>query len=271
VISLAVESALDVCQRLRERLALREGATRTSDLLLGVDVLHFEKPEKKNARLLSSTRLEPEDRMVDRYTVLRSVLWNPLFIRQRLTNLVYDRSWYAGFDNLLSTVSEELTIHSNTFRHDALCAFQHEGTMIEPTTVSNAELTGNLPVSTPGHESLVYRLVGIYLGRKLKGKYGLVWEECKGNPGKEKEYWEKKEKLAREAFLALRCRIDSDFVQYFVSTLCSVPQVLNEPAFVSLARALDQETDKIRTLTMLALSAQSPYSTDKQKGENNGQ
>lgn len=267
VVSLAAEGALDIYQRLKERLIVREGALRTSDLLLGVDVLHLEK-QGNNVRLLSSTRLEPEDRMVDEYAVLRKVLWNPLFARQRLINLVNNRPWYAGFDSLLSTTSDKLTIRSDTFRHDARNAFQHEGIMTE-STILDPEPTG-VPTSTPGHESLVYRLVSIYLSRKLQGKYDLTWEKCKGNPSREKEYREKKEKLAREAFLALRGRTDSDFVQYFVSTLCSVPQALGEPAFVSLARALDRETDKIRTLTMLALSAQSPYTTN-QKGESNGQ
>lgn len=104
-------------------------------------------------------------------------------------------------------------------------------------------------------EEIVYRLVGTYISAKLKSKYQLEWTEgYKGTP-KEGEYNEKKGKIAREAFLAIRSRTESDFIDYFASTLCAFPQFLNEQGYATLAKALHEESDKVRTLAMLALSA----------------
>ena len=64
-----------------------------------------------------------------------------------------------------------------------------------------------------------------------------------------------KGKLARDAFLAIRSRTGQDFIDYFASTLCSVSQNMNEHDFTALTKALLEDTDKVRTLTMLALSA----------------
>ena len=107
-------------------------------------------------------------------------------------------------------------------------------------------------------ESLIYRIVGIYLNRKLKSKYQLEWgDELKNNSKKLDEYQKSKEKLARDAFLAIRSRTGQDFIDYFASTLCSVAQNMNEESYIRLTIALINDTDKVRTLTMLALSARS--------------
>ena len=120
----------------------------------------------------------------------------------------------------------------------------------------------NLPDSI-SDEGLIYRVVSNYLRHKLKSKHQLEWKkEWKGlrdnKPSELKRYEEMKAKLAREAFLAIRSRTDQDFVSYFASTLCSVPQKMSEERYVLLTQALVNETDKIRTLTMLALAAQTP-------------
>ncbi len=104
-------------------------------------------------------------------------------------------------------------------------------------------------------EDLIYQMVGRYISAKLKSKYQLEWTEGYKNTPKEFEYNEKKGKVAREAFLAIRSRTESDFIEYFASTLCAFPQFLNEQGYATLAKALHTETEKVRTLTMLALSA----------------
>jgi CRISPR-associated protein Cmx8 len=86
----------------------------------------------------------------------------------------------------------------------------------------------------------------------------LKWSDVKENPEKKKKYEETKEKVAKDAFFAVRSRTEqSDFVNYFVSTLCSVPQFIKPEEYVSLTKALYDETDRVRTLTLLALSANS--------------
>ncbi len=116
----------------------------------------------------------------------------------------------------------------------------------------------------PSKEVLVYRIVGVYLSSKLKSKYDLEWKQewrsvkdPKNKPDGMKDYQEKREKLAREAFFAIRSRTGQDFIDYFASTLCSVPQKRDERSYVVLTEALLNNTDEIRALTMLALSARS--------------
>lgn len=263
VIDLAVEGALDLMQRLRERLTLRTGEERTADLVLGVDVFHVEK-QGNNVRLLSMAHLDPEAMMIDEYVVLRQSYWNPIFRRQRLINLVNGRSWFAGLDAALCTLPYERTLGDRTFRHDARESFSNEVNSMsdqQQDTLQQASTGDSLPSADAANElseeALVYRLVGVYLAGKLKSKHGIEWRDVKDDQSRRADYEMKREKLAREAFLAVRSRTGQDFVDYFVSTLCSVAQSMSEPRFIALTKALLDDTDKIRTLTMLALSARS--------------
>jgi CRISPR-associated protein Cmx8 len=106
-------------------------------------------------------------------------------------------------------------------------------------------------------EAIVLQIVSTYVNRKLESKHGLSWSNVKKGEGDKAEYGEKKGKIAREAFLAVRARTGADFIDYFASTLCSVPQYQNDENFMFLSRELHQSTAKIRTLTLLALSARS--------------
>lgn len=257
VVDLAIESALDTFRRLGERLRLQAGSHSINDLLLGVDVVHVNK-EGNNIRLLGSTRLDPEAEMIDRYAQFRDSLWNPIFRRQRLLNLVNHRDWHTGFDGLMSKLPYEQTIGNSYFRRDARESFSNEvKTMTEKLNGSSEQDDTNLPEEV-SDQALIYRTVANYLRYKLDSKYKLVWKNVQGNPKAENDYREMKAKLAREAFLAIRSRTGQDFIDYFVSTLCSVSQSMNEQRFVALTQSLLKDTDNIRTLTMLALAAQTP-------------
>lgn len=105
-------------------------------------------------------------------------------------------------------------------------------------------------------ETTVFHIVTSYVAKKLESKHDLRWQTVKGT-GAEGEYSEKRSKIAREAFLAVRARTGVDFVDYFSSTLCSVPQRITEETFVTLSKELFTNPDRIRTLTLLALSARS--------------
>jgi CRISPR-associated protein Cmx8 len=73
-----------------------------------------------------------------------------------------------------------------------------------------------------------------------------------------KKYSEMKAKVARSAFLDVRSRTEQwDFIKYFTGTLCSVPQYMGTDSYVQLAKDLydENEYEKVRTLTLLALSA----------------
>jgi CRISPR-associated protein Cmx8 len=100
-------------------------------------------------------------------------------------------------------------------------------------------------------------MVGSFISRKVKSKYDIDYEASKQSEKKTKDYREAREKVAREAFLAARSRTGGDFVDFFTSTICSIPQHIRRDEYALLGRALldPAEVENIRTLTMLALSA----------------
>jgi CRISPR-associated protein Cmx8 len=252
VVDLAVESALDMMKRLRDRLTQTAGEQSTASAVFGIDVIHTEK-QGNNVRLLSMTRLNPEDTMIDEYTQIRQNFWSPLFRRQCLLNLVSHSPWYNGFDSLLCTLPYEQSIKNDYFRRD-----------VRKKIEALIEEQKQMSQTATEIEPMVFQLVKNYVSRKLKSKYdlefksewkGLKQEELNKQEGYQK-YSEMKAKVAKSAFLDIRSRTEQmDFINYFVSSLCSVPQHMKGDDFVILTKELYGDPDKVRTLTLLALSA----------------
>ena len=276
IVDLAIESALDLMRRLRDRLTTRTGEQATANSVFGVDVIHTEK-QGNNVRVLGVTRLDSDAPLVNEYSQIRKGYWNPRFRRQRLLNLVNRQPWYFGFDKLLCTLPYEQSIENDYFRRDVREAFQNEVMQMSETTknLSSDQLEElddeQLPESTP-IDQIVLRLVKNFVNRKLKSKYDLEWKpewKLPANATKEqreardkrpdyRDYADKKTKLAKSAFLDIRSRTEQmDFINYFVSTLCSVPQRMKPENYSKLSHDLYHDTDRIRTLTLLALSANS--------------
>lgn len=248
IIDIAIESALDIMMRLTERLTQSTGEQKTSSTVLGIDVIHTEK-QGNNIRILGVSRLNPENLMINEYIRIRNQYWSPLFRKQRLLNLVNHSPWYSGFDSLLCTIPYKQITENEYFKHDVREALDNEESAMTEQTETKME---------PNIEELVFELVKNYVKRKFYSKYELTWSNVKGNPKEEKEYNEKKEKIAKSAFLDVRSRTEKmDFINYFVSSLCSVPQHMKSEDYVSLTKALYEDTERIRTLTLLALSANS--------------
>ena len=260
VIDLAAEGALDLMNKLNQRLAVAAGGQSVGDLLLGVDVVHLEK-QGNNIRLWGAARVDPTRSMIDEYVRVKGMFRYPLFRRQRLLNVLSAREWTAGFGPLLSTTDSEQTIGSRFFRADARAAFKDSLQSSQPTKGDQDEVDTD-SIKQAGSQSsvedliyqIVYQLVGTYITAKLWSKYQLKWKDVQGTK-REVEYGEKKTKVAKDAFLSVRSRTGDDFIEYFASTLCSFPQFLSEEGYAALAQALHTDTDKVRTLTLLALSA----------------
>lgn len=245
IVDIVAEAGVDLLYRMRGRVAAREGAGDIADLVLAVDVIHCEK-EGNNVRVRSTLRLLPKREIGDRHERIRKRYWNPRFRRQRILNLLDEQPWWHGFGRVISTIPHKQVFDEKSYwSRDARAAFDKQ----------TGETAMNTDVNAPATiEEIVLRTVNIYLGHKLEAKHALRWEGVQGT-SKETEYREKKEKLATDAFLAIRARTGGDFVSYFTGTLCSVPQRMSESAYLSLSRALIEDTEKVRTLTMLALSA----------------
>lgn len=247
LVHVASESALELFSRIKRCIQQRQPYA-VSDLMLGADVFHVAK-DGNNVRVLGVGRVEPDETLIDEYQMVQGVYWSPLFRRQRLINLVARKRWYAGFDRLLSTTPWTQTFAHQQFKHDANEAFMREAHMS-----SEAELDDS---DSPTLDAVIYKMVNIYIGRKIRSKHGMEYEHAKSS-GKLEEYGRYREKIAKDAFLSARSRTGSDFVEFFASTLCSVPQHIKESEYLLISKALLDPAsveERVRPLTMLALSA----------------
>jgi CRISPR-associated protein Cmx8 len=257
IVDMASESALDLSYKLSQSLALKAGNQSTSDLISGIDVIHIHR-KRENAKLLYVARISPTQTMIDEYARVKGMFRYALFRHQRLLNVLNECDWFNGFDKLICTTDLELTIGSYYFRADVRAAFKDsiqsnqsmKGEQDEVDTSDSKQTANQSSV-----EDLVYQLVSTYIRAKLKSKHELEWSDAFKGTEKEREYNEKKTKIAKDAFLSVRSRTGDDFIEYFVSTLCSFPQFLSEEGYATIAQALHTDTDKVRTLTLLALSA----------------
>lgn len=243
IVAIPGEGGLDVFRRAAQVIRQREDSKTTSDLISAVDVFHVER-DGNNVRVRDVARIYPDAQRDTVYDRIKDHYWNPPFRRQRIANLIEAKPWWHGFGRLCSTTPEELTIKNQSFRHD--------------TKAAMTEVEMNMDTDNqPSLEQLIYKRVQAYVLGKTERKHELSWAKVQGNPAQEKEYREKREKVSREAFLAVRSRTGSDFVWYFTSTICSIPQHASEESYVQIARALmdPSQVEKVRSLTLLALSA----------------
>jgi CRISPR-associated protein Cmx8 len=250
VVAVPGESALKMLELLRRRLTSVTATPALADVVVGVDVLHAQKVDK-SIKVLGIVRIEPELSMVDEYARLQPLLWDLTYRRVRLDNLIARRPWYAGFDAAFVELPIERLLRTSPFAHDAREDFAKR---FSPTHEDTMSSETQQPATI---ERVVLDVVTAYLSKKLRSKHGLEWAAVKDAPAKRVEYEERKEKLAKGVFYAVRSRTGKDFVEYFASTLCSVPQFLDAPRFAMLTSALRERPDDVRTLTMLALSARS--------------
>ena len=276
LVDLAVESGFDMSRRLRDALARREGARDTTAAVSGYEVVHVDK-EGNNIRVLSNARISPSAAAVDEHRVIRDTCHDPLFRRQRLLNLVAGRAWWSGFDHWMETTRYKPRgdepalkpgqgVGASSFCHDARSRFdgisrkyQQEGQAMEKSDERNKDI-----------EIVVWDVVRGYVGRRaaarLGERYEGIFERAKGQPELSRRLFEEQQRIALDAFLQVRSRHDDDFSHYFVETLCSVPQFMNETRYLTIHGGLKQDRDKVRTLTLLALSAARWSGGDKKDG-----
>jgi len=247
IIDLAEAAALETEQWLGDSVA-KDVQQVDARATAGFQVIHSAK-EGNSVRIRSNRMVTPTRDMTNRSRVVGEC-WSHLAKHQVLINVLAERPWWNGFDRICATYGKNLTIKDTGFCHDARLLFKHfnheDHHMPEP--VSDA------PKVPRSLEPLILHIVTSWIAGRLDSKYKLSWNAVKDTPRKG-EYEERKSKLASEAFLAARSRPGREFARWFTATLCSVSQRLSEAEFVSLAQALDERPDQVRSLTLLALSA----------------
>mgnify|MGYP006869430243 FL=1 len=109
---------------------------------------------------------------------------------------------------------------------------------------------------------LIYRLVRSYLAAMAADKSGVRLDGFKSDDKIQwenvpREYKEARQRAAETLFLEYRSRHDQAFVNHFVARLGAVKQYLNEGDYVLVSQALMTRCEDVKTLTLLALSANS--------------
>lgn len=106
----------------------------------------------------------------------------------------------------------------------------------------------------------VHSMIRAYVSRKAQARTGKTRETLKASGFKDPAYIEAVNKVCMDAFYQIRSRrAHRDFVNYWTSTICSVPQFIREEEFAGVADMLLDEDrwEDVQSLALLALSAES--------------
>jgi CRISPR-associated protein Cmx8 len=279
VIDLPDQAALEL---LESFAALTQGVVQRKGLasISAVEFLHLIKVGK-NVKLLAAGRIAPEPSLLVRYLAIAGTpcqqrFRNPLF-RAGLLSLLRERKWFECLAPQLAQRpwpffirAEGSPPHLPWFWADAAKKFEEEEIEYEKTKEMhrvNAKDNPALPAPQAELSLLIHRLVRAYILRRTEDRSQKRWDDFKDKKkfdeqGREridipKEYLEAREKVASDLFLGMRSRREQDFVRFFTDTVCSCKQFLPEGDFLIVAKALIKEPEIVKTLAMLAASANS--------------
>ena len=232
-----------------------------------IELFHLQKHGNR-IRQLAAGRILPDENVLKDYESTREAMQNPVFKSILLRNMVDGKDWYFHFDSpfqrypmpMFILCRGRTPVELRFFGLDARRKFRAIGIQLE------TDLKGGIMDEKVAQNQLsmrIYRLIQTYVNFRTEEKSGRKYVEFSKQKGADghipypPEYRESREKVCSDAFLAMRGRRDQDFVEYFTGTVCSVPQYLNQEDYITVAGALISDWEKIKVLSMLALSAHS--------------
>lgn len=242
------------------RIAKEETAEfPTADGVSGVMITHLEygkgSPHVQYIGMVRGSKV-----MLDEYRQIRDQSWNYLYRELRIRNLLDGQYWHTGADQFFGEYpAEAFVYHSGAPRLYFDSDVQRQFRAIRQTLADSKghpEMIDEWPDKELADR--IYWLTQTYVNHRTQDRCdGMTWDDYTKGKGDKENYRKQREKICLDAFLALRGRDDSDLVSYFVGTLCTVPQSLNQQQFRNVSEHLLTNPLKIKTLTMLALSAHS--------------
>jgi CRISPR-associated protein Cmx8 len=215
--------------------------------LHAVEVLDMEKLGKRDVRTLSRKQVHLARGLIDRYEKLRTECLNPVFRTQCMRNLLEDKQWFADFGAVFESYPEEMFVFVEGKTPSSLPVFADDvGRKFKSIRTELVMLRGGSPMNAENENNQLALRV-----RELILKY--VARRSETSTGKKRD----RADVCRDAFLAMRGRRDMDFVEYFVEAICCPPMGMNEDEYLDVSQALLSDWGKVKTLSMLALSAAS--------------
>ena len=234
-----------------------------------VEIYHVHK-QGNNVKMLAMERICPEKSVLGQYERLRKERRDPVFNRFYLQNILRGRLWYCGSDEIMLSYPVELLIYkSKKTKKDkktssTMHCFSLDAQKVFFSIENELRLATEEEMKREANQDnlLALRIRNIvrqYVQRKAEKKSGIPFrafgKDEKGKIIYPAPYREAVEKICMDIFLAMRDRKGERFVTYFTGTLCSEPQCLPEDDFLLIAQALIQEQDKVKNLSLLAVSA----------------
>ena len=270
IITLPEEGGMEF---LRNLSLIAEQRAESGEVKYSVSAIELFSLEKRGNSVKTHTanKIIPRQGLLSQYESVRQSCRNPFFKSRLLLNLLRDVDWSEGFLRLFSEHPSEFFIHADKtprqfpfFSTDVRKKFEifaNELKLLEEAHTM-AEATVPKPQSL---EKRVYDMVGSYVRQKTEARSKIKWGDFKAKKTPEGKmaippaYIEARQKICMDAFLAMRSRRDQEFIEYFTGTICSVPQFLPSDDYVFVSQTLLEEDgwEKVKTLSMLALSAHS--------------
>ena len=250
------------------------------DAVPQVELYHLEK-RGNNIRMLAAEAIRSSLEMLLKFDrIVAQPRLNLMFKRLRLRNLLDDLPWHArAVETLFTRFPVELFIRSDkspgfaqNFGQSAREQFKSE----------RHNMSEHIKIA-----SKIYDIVGEFVAQRAEKRSGVKRDELPKKDGtidwstsnsRTSDYLASREKVATDAFLAIRGRNSDEFVDYFVGSICAVPQFMGakgispEEGFVAISNALHESESKrteMKNLTMLALCAHAWRQRPQTKKPNN--
>jgi len=269
VIDLPAEGALLFLEHLAQLSQAHVADSEIQSSASSIEFLHQVKVGN-NIKSLGSGRIIPRRDLLNRYLEITGApgrkppYGNPLFRVGLLQALLNDEPWYRHFGLLFSKWPHAFFVHSDDsspklpwFSGDVRNYLHKE--IFPMLSLEDSDDPG-------GNDALlmhlIYRLVRSHLTERARKKFDIDLEKFKEEDKVQwdkvpKEYKDARQSAGTSLFLEFRSRREQAFVDHFAQTLFSAKQFLTEAQYAMIGHALLHRTDDVKTLTLMALSANS--------------
>jgi len=234
-----------------------------------IDYFHLTKAGN-NVKFIATGRVVPQPYLVEKYQAIRGLpghkppFANPLFRRGLMMALLAEVPWYQPFAKLFQEWPAEFFVHSEKspsrlswFWTDARKKLQ-----LEMIDMSDDVDPDSPPPDDKVLATLLHRIVRTHLAERAAAKSEIDPTKFKKGDSIDwdavpPQFSEARRKAGQSLFMELRSRRDQAFVDHFTQTLFAAKQFLSEAHYSTVGLALLNRTEDVKTLTLMALSANS--------------
>lgn len=269
VIDLPAEGALSFLEHLARLTGEKTEGKELAFSLGSVEYLHLAK-FGNNIKTLAAGRLAPKPGLLDRYLRIvgrvgeKPPYANPLFRRGLMLALLNDQPWFQPFGKLFAEWDVSFFVPTDAppklswFWIDARKKFQE----VQQAMPTNPKPNDPPPDADDLLMMLIHRLTRTYLTERAKQKSGIDPEKFKDGDKiawdkLPKDFYDARRAAGESLFLEFRSRREQAFVEHFAQTFFATKQYVSEDHYSEIGRALLRRTEDVKTLTLMALSANS--------------